>query len=386
MSDNRLKKIKILHISQPTYGGVAEYIKLFMKFNDNVNYDFTLACPNENKLLQYAKEHGKKTYQVNIDKDINLIRDIKAFYDICKIIKKDKPDIIHLHSTKAGILGKIAGAIYNVPTIYNAHGWSFTMNISNTKRKVYSIIEKATSRFCTHIVNISEYEQQIALDYRIKDKKSMSVIYNGIDINMYKRDIEKAKMIRKSLNINNDSIVIGMVARLAEQKNPILFLDIAKRMLKENEKIKFVLIGDGELRNDVEKYIEENSMNDSIIITGWVDNINEYINIFDIGLLTSRWEGFGLAIVEYMANEIPVVASNVGGIVNIITNNVNGYLVDDGEIEEYIKNINKLLKNPQKRYECINNGLKIARERFSINRVIEEHYNLYDKIIKDHEL
>lgn len=375
-----MKKIKILHITQATIGGTLEYIKLLFKYIDKSNYEFELICPSYGPMKKDIEKMGFKVYEIDMEREVNITKDFISYNKISKTIKNINPDIVHVHSSKAGVIGRIASYRCKIPCIYNAHGWSFSMNISNSKKNTYAIIEKITSLFCNRIINISEYEQNLALKYNICKKSKMSLIYNGIDINKYNKKKYNDNIVN-DLGIEKNSFVVGMVARVSEQKDPIKFIDIAKYVCDRIENAKFILVGDGELNLQVRSYIDKLCLNDKVIITGWVDNVEDYIKIFDIAILTSRWEGFGLVLAEYMAASKPIVASDVGAIPELIIDGHNGKLVElkDGAYG-FGEAIIKLYKDKDLSNKFKKNSLKIVNEKFSIDRVIEQHEIVYRSV------
>ncbi|KYH28018.1 MULTISPECIES: glycosyltransferase family 4 protein [Clostridium] len=377
-----MKKIKVLHITQATIGGTLEYIKLFFNNTDKSKFQVELACPSYGPMKKQVEELGIKVHDVYMKRQISLISDLRACLQLIKLVKKIKPDIIHIHSSKAGVLGRIAAYVTGVPCIYNAHGWSFSMNISNKKKKFYATIERICAKLTKKIINISDYEQQLAIQYNIAPKSKMITIYNGIDVDKYNGKFDK-NTILSELNIPKDAFIVGMVGRLAKQKSPETFLKIAERISMLVKNSFFILVGDGELRKDVEKSIVEKGLTNKVKITGWTNEVAEYISVFDIGILTSKWEGFGLVLAEYMASGKPIVASNVGGIPTVIENNRNGILVDSNDIDGFVDGILKIKNNKELRDSFITNSYKDVREKFDIRRVVREHEELYIKIIKN---
>lgn len=375
-----MKKIKVLHITQATIGGTLEYIKLFFNNTDKSKFQVELACPSYGPMKKQVEELGIKVHDVYMKRQISLISDLRACLQLIKLVKKIKPDIIH--SSKAGVLGRIAAYVTGVPCIYNAHGWSFSMNISNKKKKFYATIERICAKLTKKIINISDYEQQLAIQYNIAPKSKMITIYNGIDVDKYNGKFDK-NTILSELNIPKDAFIVGMVGRLAKQKSPETFLKIAERISMLVKNSFFILVGDGELRKDVEKSIVEKGLTNKVKITGWTNEVAEYISVFDIGILTSKWEGFGLVLAEYMASGKPIVASNVGGIPTVIENNRNGILVDSNDIDGFVDGILKIKNNKELRDSFITNSYKDVREKFDIRRVVREHEELYIKIIKN---
>lgn len=375
-------KIKVLHITQATIGGTLEYLKLFFTHINKDEYEVYLACPSYGPMKKEIEDIGVKVYPLEMTREISLKDDLNSFMDMKKLIKKVNPDIVHLHSSKAGVLGKIASYLNNIPCIYNAHGWSFSMNVSYKKKKVYSLIEKYTSLFCDKIVNISDYEHNLAKQYNIASDKKMITIHNGIDIEKYDKSNYSRKDTLEELGIPQECFIVGMVARISEQKDPIKFIEIAKIVCSEIEDAYFVLVGDGELRNQVNKLIMKYDLNDRVKITGWVNDVNKYISVFDIGILTSRWEGFGLVLTEYMAAKKPIIASNVGGIPELIEDDYNGILVDINDTSKFVKSIIALKDNDTLKNKYVDNSSCILDDKFNIKNVVEKHNKLYRELLK----
>ena len=377
-----MSKIKVLHITQATIGGTLEYLKLFFNHINKDEYEVYLACPSYGPMKKEIEDMGVKVYPLEMTREISLKDDLNSFMEMKKLIKRVNPDIVHLHSSKAGVLGKVASYLNKIPCIYNAHGWSFSMNVSDKKKKVYSLIEKYTSLFCDKIVNISEYEHNLAKQYNIASDKKMITIHNGIDIEKYDKSNYSRKDTLKELGIPQECFIVGMVARISEQKDPIKFIEIAKEVCRVIENAYFVLVGDGELRNQVDKLITKYNLKGRVKITGWVNDVNKYISVFDIGILTSRWEGFGLVLTEYMAAKKPIVASYTGGIPELIEDNYNGILVDINDTSKFVKSIIELKDNDTLKNKYVENSSYILDNKFNIKNVVEKHNKLYRKLLK----
>lgn len=376
-----MKKIKVLHITQSVTGGILEYIKLFFSNIDNSRFELELICPPYSIMREEVERLGFKVYVVDMKREINLINDYKSYVQIKKLLKEIKPDIIHTHSSKAGVIGRLASYNSGIPNIYNSHGWSFSMNVSESKKRFYAFIEKICAKYCNYIVNISEEEQKLALKYNICSENKMKVIFNGIDINKYNIDFDRNKILNK-LNIPKDSYIVGMVGRLTKQKSPETFIEIALWLKDRIKNSHFILVGDGELRDDLEEMIAKLNIKDKVTITGWTNEVNKLISIFDIGILTSKWEGFGLVLAEYMAARKPIVATNIGGIPNVIQDKYNGELVDTNDINAFCDSIIKIKNNDGLRKTYIENGYRVVSENFTIDRVVQEHEKLYLKLLK----
>lgn len=372
---------KIMHITQSN-GGVSRYLQMLFKYMDSEKYENILVYSKE-----YEGEIGEfenlvdKIELVEMYREINAVMDIKAIKQLHRIIKEHNPDIIYAHSSKAGALARILNIKCRKPMIYNPHGWAFDIKTSNLKTSIYRLIEKNLSKYCNKIIAISDNEKKSALKNKICSSDKIDIIVNGIDIKEFetlKFDREQNR-IRYGIPIN--SIVLGMVGRISKQKAPDNFIKVAIEIKKKYNNAFFIIVGDGEDRKKIENEILKNGLEKSFLITGWVDNIYEYVNMFDIALLLSRWEGFGLAIAEYMISNIPIVSTNVGAIPELIKNNDNGLLVDVDDVEKTILAVKKILDDKDLASRLVDKANKVVKNKFDVKRVAMETEILIDQLI-----
>lgn len=376
-------KKKILHITQSN-GGVEEYLKMFFANMDNEHFETEIICPNYPSMIENMENMGIKVHVVDMKREIELIADLKAYIKIKKYIKSIKPDIIHVHSSKAGVIGRLAARRCKVPCVYNSHGWAFSMEVSEKKKKVYASIERICANFSVKIINISDDEKKLAAKYKVAEENKMMTIYNGIDLNKYNRRYNRNDVLSK-LNIPENAFVIGMVGRITEQKSPQTFINIAEKISSLDENAYFILVGDGELKKEIQERVEKKLIKDKVVITGWTNEVAKYVSIFDIALLTSKWEGFGLVLAEYMAMGKPIIASKVGGIPNVVQDGFNGKLIENNNVDDYVNHIVKLKNDIYLREKYIANGYEVVNNKFNIQRVVKEHQDLYLEIINQND-
>lgn len=376
-------KKKIMHISQSN-GGVARYLQMLLKFIDREKYEQILIYPRDyiNEKNEFKNLVDKIEF-VDIYREISLINDIRSIIQVYKVIKKYDPDLIYVHSSKAGAVGRLANIVIGKPIIYNPHGWAFNMNLSNMKRKVYIFIERLLSKFTDKIIVISNKENIVAKENNICRKNNkIEVIINGIDVEKYSNIKFDYSKFRKKLEIPEAVKVIGMVGRITFGKGPDVFVKVAEKISKIYKDCFFIIVGDGEERESIEKLIKEKNLREKFLITGWVDNVYEYINIFDIAMLLTRWEGFGLAIAEYMISGKPIITTNVGAVPELINNNQNGILVDINDSDDIVNKLIKLLEDDKLCESLSLNAKNRVIRNFDIRRVVIEHERVIDEILK----
>ena len=362
------------------HGGVLEYLYMFLKNFKDENYENVLIVSQdyENKLDKF-RNIVNDIYVINMTREIKLKQDIKTTLQVRKLLKKIKPDILYLHSSKAGAYGRIA-MLFNrkVKILYNAHGWYFNADMSTKKKKIIILIEKILALRANKIINISKSEYDSALKYKIAPERKMCVIENGIDFTKFEGCDKYREETRKKYNIGDNEIVIGVVGRLSEQKDPMTTIKAFNEVYKENRNVRLMYVGSGELEDEVMKYAKENNLQHLVTITGWVDNTERYIPAFDIAILPSKWEGFGLAIIEYMACDKPIVASNVGGISNIIKDEKCGLLCNKNDYKNLSKKVLTLIGNNEKSKEFVKSNNK-NKNKYDIKELIKKHQKLFEE-------
>ncbi|KPU43710.1 alpha-D-kanosaminyltransferase [Oxobacter pfennigii] len=365
---------RIMHIVQSS-GGVERYILMLIKNMDLSKYENILVC---------SYDYNKKNYNglvmafehVDMHREINFLKDYYACIKIRKLIKKYSPDVVYMHSSKAGAIGRLANIGLDNMSLYNPHGWSFNMDCGNFKRYIYRWIEKILSNFCTKIIAISEFEMKSALANNICNFNKIKVIFNGVDIEEYYQKNQLYHITKKDLGIPEEAYIFGTVGRLTKQKSPDVFINFAALIKKEIPNAYFILVGNGDQQAEIEEMIKTKKIADSVLITGWVDEPMQYIQLFDQAFLLSRWEGFGLVLAEYMLGRKPLVATNVNAIPDLIEDGKNGVLVSpDDPYAVYIAAM-KIYKDEMYRKQLVKNGLECVKSRFDIRRVVKETVEL----------
>lgn len=367
------KKIRVLHVAQAG-GGVDRYIRMLLKYLDKDKFENIFVCSQDYKEenyvgLVYAFEQTEMFRAIGLN-------DLKSIYAVRKLIKLYRPDIVYAHSSKAGAIARVADIGLRNICIYNPHGWAFNIRCSKKKQLLYTAIEKIAAPLNKKIVCISDAEKLSAIDKKICNESKLQVIFNGVDIDAYEHEKRHRKK-RTDLNIPEGTFIVGMVGRISPQKAPDVFIKAASLIKNDIPNSYFIIVGSGEQESDIKKYADENGLKDSLYITGWVDDPLSYVELFDVATLLSRWEGFGLALPEYMMAGKPIVASNVDAIPNLISDHQNGILVEVNDIEGVRNAVVELYSNKDLREQLIRQGLKDVHKKYNAKRVAQEHEDLF---------
>ncbi|RGS00247.1 glycosyltransferase family 4 protein [Phocaeicola coprocola] len=243
------------------------------------------------------------------------------------------------------------------------------------KSIIYLLIEKLLAPWTDKIVCISIAEKESAKREKISDEKKLVLIPNGIDISKVK---EAVAIPRHILGISDNTFVVGMIGRVSPQKAPDVFIKAAKLIQTSIPDSAFIIVGDGEEVENIKEFAKQNNL--KLIITGWTDQPYSYLKVFDVALLLSRWEGFGLAIVEYMAAEKNVVASRVDAIPTLINDGKDGLLVDTDNPEDACAKVLWLYDHPKEAFEMRKKALEKVYENYDINRVVFQHIELFKEL------
>lgn len=367
--------MKITHIVECA-GGVERYLEMLVPRLKDKGINQALVCShsvNTDKL----KGSVDKCYVTDMRQTFNPIAVIKVIKQVRKAISKSKPDTVYCHSSFAGVFGRLAAIGTHCKVVYNPHGWAFNMkNTSSIKLEVFKIMEQALAHATNKVVCISQAEHDSAKYNNVCSEDKLAFIPNGIDVDAVRSAIA---VKRSELGIGNDSFVVGMIGRLSAQKAPDVFIRAAEIIHKEIPNSAFIIVGDGEQREEIETFAQQHGLN--LVVTGWTDKPYSYLKTFDVAMLLSRWEGFGLAIVEYMAAEKNVIATRTDAIPTLIEDGVDGLLVDVDNPQQAAEKVLWLYHHQKEAAKIRNKALQKVYAKYDINRVINQHIDMFNELI-----
>ena len=319
-----LNRIRVLQvITKGEWAGaqrVVYEIGKYIKENRNNEIDLEVAAGDDGLLLHKLSELGIKVYVLKyLKREINPVIDYKGYREMEKLILENRYDVVHCHSTKAGILGRLAANKLRVDkVIYTVHGFWPIFQYKGFRQNIAIMIERYMARRTTHMVFISKSDIEIAKHLKIYHSKTSNLIYNSITL----PQVVKSSL-RSELNVNDDVKIIGNISRVGEQKNPIRFVKIANEYIKlyDDNHTVFVWIGDGPLIDEVKHLIEEYGIANKVFFIGFRDHAERYMIDLNLLLMTSNWEGMPITILEAIGLNVPILSSDVGGISEIIGKN-----------------------------------------------------------------
>ena len=374
-----ITKTKILQvITLSEWGGAQRVVYDLVTNLPKDKFLVEVATSPKGLLVQKLREKGIKVYEMPpLQREINLTRDLKVLFSLFRVIRKGKYNIVHCHSTKAGFLGRVAAKMARVKKIYfTVHSWAFyNTHEYKSKRKLFILLQRIASLFTTQIICVSDKVKTDGIKNKIAKENKFQVIKNGTSLNFK----ETKEEIRAGLNVPPNKKIVTMIARLAYPKDPLLFLAAAIIARSKLPEVKFMLIGWGVLMKQCKEFIKRNSLGQTVAILDkrTPEEARKLLKASDVFVLCSHFEGLPITILEAMLAGLPVIASNVGGVRELVEDNKTGFLLRQQSPAELAKKIVYFLKNKNKPQEFGKLAKTKAEKDFSVNSMVKKYQNLY---------
>jgi glycosyltransferase involved in cell wall biosynthesis len=295
-------------------------------------------------------------------------RDALALAEMCSVLREVKPDLVSVHSSKAGVLGRVAGRVLGLPVIHTAHGWSFTPGIPRRKASVYRWIERLAAPLASRIITVSEFDRQLALAYRLAPAERVVTVHNGMP------DIDSGLAADPA----RSPARLVMIARFEQQKDhPTLFRALARIP----ELWQLDLIGDGPLLPEAQAMVRDLGLADRVQFWGQRMDVAQRLAEAQAAVLITNWEGFPRSILEAMRAGLPVVASAVGGIAESVQDGETGFVVPRGDVEALRGRLQQLLADPGLRTKMGRKGRERYVGHFTLEHTVEKTLAVYQETL-----
>lgn len=364
------KKIAILGSKAILGGSETKIYNIARLINKQLVDIDVIFLYEEGPISSKLKDININTYVLDLNKN-GYLSTVKTLF---KLMKEEKYELVYVFGYKMNFLVRFIYYLGTKVDIYTA-----VESTRNNKRKIENILDKVTSRSVKKYVCISKDVVNVTINRDKIDSKKVKLIYNGIDCKSFESNLSKKESL-SYLNIESledQDIIIGTVGNLREAKGHV-YLIKALKILKDRgyKNIKCVLVGDGELRENLQNLTKVLDLEEHVTFLGSRNDVNYIIPCFDVFVIPSLWEGFGLAAVEAMVSKVPVIASNVGGLKEVIEDNISGLLSESGNEKDLSDKIELLIKDETLREKIINNGYKRAKLKFDLSDKVNELENL----------
>lgn len=395
-------------IARLNVGGPARHVVWLTKELQNEEFESVLFAgtvpEGEEDMSWFAEENGVKPIFIKeMSRELSP-KDVISLWKVFRFLIKEKPDIIHTHTAKAGTIGRISGFFYRfftrrkVKIVHTFHGHIFHSYYGNLKTKIFLLIEKILARFASDkiIVITGQQFQEIHHQFGIGKAEQFEIIKLGIDLEKFSRAESKRELLREEIGADEDEILVGFVGRLTEIKNIPLFLKIAKIYSEKADeylpKIKFVIIGDGNLRKKLESESKSLKLEKIVKFLGNRTDSDIFYAGLDMVALTSLNEGTPLSLIEAMANSKPVISTSVGGVIDLLgeieSENEHfklcqrGIRVESRNAESFFAALIKLAQDKELQTKIGENGNFFVQKKYSKERLVSDIAALYRKLQK----
>ncbi|CDU13616.1 glycosyltransferase family 4 protein [Vibrio coralliirubri] len=375
------RALKVAHLQLlPLVTGVQRVTLDELERLESKHFTPYIICKEPGPMTEEAQQKGINClYSENLQRAISPKKDLLAFWQLYRLFHQHRFDVVHTHSSKTGVIGRIAAKLAGVPIItHTVHGFAFPAASNRLEKWIFLAMEWLGTKCSDKVICLHEADRQIAVNSLGANHRQLEVFPNGVDTEKYSPVLPEQKLtIRLRLGLAEDDILIGMVGRLWRQKNPQAFVTSAIELLSQGVDAHFLLVGDGELKTQLEDNVKQAGCEDNIHFLGWRDDTPQILTALDIFVLPSLWEGMPLAIIEAQSTGLPCVVSNIQGNNHLVTDNEDGLLFELDEPNQLSKKIEQLINDEALRIRFSRNARNKVLDRHDISRRVEDIKRLY---------
>jgi glycosyltransferase involved in cell wall biosynthesis len=367
--------IKILHVIRPAAGGMKNHVISLIRHANRDIFEPMAACP-PGEMAEELAALGISVFTIPLAGELSPARDLQAIKSIKGLLNKNCIQILHAHSSKAALVGRVAARLAGTPAVFfTAHNSIFYDHWPAWKKGAMAWAERFLAGHTTKIIAVSGVLRKELLERERIDPGRVITIYNGIDPVPY-LDSQSRAEVRQSLGLAPEAKVVGAVARLAPQKGVAYFVRAAA-ILARDRGISFLMVGDGPLRDELEAEAHKLGISDRIVFAGHRRDVGKILSCLDMLVLPSVTEGLPLIILEAMAAARPVVAAAVGGVPEVVEDGVTGILVRPGDEHALADAVSRLIAAPDMARFMGRAGRKRVQEHFTVSGMVRRTEKLY---------
>jgi glycosyltransferase involved in cell wall biosynthesis len=388
--DRKIKIVRIINrfnIGGPTFN--ATFLTKYL--GDEFETTLIGGVPDEGEKdsLHILEEYGVEPIVIpDIQRNLSLSSDFKAYKKIKRLLQEIQPDIVHTHASKAGFLGRAAAISLKIPVIVHTfHGHVFHSYFGNVKTQLFKQIERYLAKKSTGIIAISDLQKKELVEvHKIAPTNKVQVIPLGFDLKKFAENkVERRQQIREKYNLKEDELAIAIIGRLAPVKDHAYFLKVIEGLLKKTQiPIKVFIVGDGSEKESIQLKVAAINAQypGTILMTSWILDIASFNQGMDIVCLTSKNEGTPVSIIEAQAAGLPVISADVGGVRDILEEGKAGFVIKKENIETYIDKLRLLVEDSSLRRKFSIFGEQNVMEKFSYHRLVKDMSSYYKSLLK----
>lgn len=385
-------KIRVLHpITRLIIGGAQENTMLTADFLNHRpsyagQYEVGIVSgpqtgPEGSLIAEVRARRIPLTIMPELRREISPVNDVRALLKLARMMRHGRYHIVHTHSSKAGVLGRVAAKLARVPVIiHTVHGWSFHQRLTPRQLKFYVALEKIGDWCSDAAIVVTANDRDKGLAQGIRRAANYRLIRSGIELSRFGHPQQSPALVREQLGIPAGVPIVGSVTRLSEQKAPLDLVNACAHIHRQQPKTWFVIVGDGPLRPAVEEAIEDQGLSARVVLTGLRRDIPEIMAVFNVFVLSSLWEGLPRVLPQAMATSLPIVCTRADGSAEAVIDGENGFLVPKGEAELLAGKVLTLLGDDELRRRMGENGRSRAPE-FGAEKMVRDIEALYRSLL-----
>ena len=368
------EKVKVLHIIKSLGRGGAEMLlPEALKLHDQSRFEFHYIyfLPWKDQMVNALQTNGGKVMCIPASNNIKIMLQVRL---VQRYIKENRIQLVHCHLPWAGILARVVGKLTDIPVVYTEHNKQERYHLGTR------VVNLLTMDLLRLVIAVSADVAESIHRYKPRLKVPIRIILNGVNTEHFNRQLFDGEAVREKFNIPKEAPIIGTVAVFRVQKRLDLWMELAAKILQRCSDAHFIIVGDGPLKNDLIKKRDSLGLQGRVHMPGLETEVRTYLAAFDVYMMSSVFEGLPVALLEAMAMRCPVIATNAGGIKELIRHEVDGLLCTVEEPEKLVANAYALLQDESMRTKYGDQARKRVIDEFSLNKMVTELENVYSSL------
>jgi glycosyltransferase involved in cell wall biosynthesis len=382
---SRQTKTAVLHIITKLELGGAQQVALYIVGNlDRERFAPYLVAGPGGLLNEEAERLPDVPFAItpHLVREIRPWSEFRAYRELRRKIREIRPRIVHTHSSKAGVLGRLAAAAEGVPIVlHTIHGFGIPAAPGTLLQRCLLAAERMAAKRTTHFVAVSRENIETGKRFGLFDDSKVTLIYAGVAIKAF-REAPYRPELADELGIPRDAPVVGTISCFKAQKAPLSFIELAAKVCAEIPAARFLLVGDGELRPQIEAAVREHELQGKVILAGWRHDVPELLKLMRISVLTSLWEGLPMVIPQSLSAGVPVVVTRVGGSPEAVREGETGFVVEPGDIQSMAERVTAILKNEELAKRLSMAGPTSVAD-WDQDKMVRDHEILYNRLLEE---
>lgn len=374
-----MSRLPVLIVTRPGIGGAAKHVHMICDLIDKNAFDVSVAASplEEPKFLTQLAETGVRVVELKMRREPHP-DDARALFQLVKLLRRRRPALVHAHTSKPGLLARLAGTAWGIPALYTPHGFYFHYDIPPWKRRLYREIERVAGMWTTRLICVTEEEARQADEAQLVPASKVVVLPNALRLDQCEAKRDRAA-VRAEFGVPLHAPLFVMVGRLASPKDPHTLIRAADRLRGD---VHVLFAGDGPQREEVAGLARELGLEKQVHLAGHRDDVLDLTAAADVAVLSSKWEGLPFALLEAMALSRPVVASDVSGCRDALGGTGAGVLVPVADPDAMAKALGLLIADPNGRARMGEKGRRLVEEKYSAGLWIKRLEALYRSVAR----